>query len=97
MHDATPVRHLIFIGILIGAVVVDGVDQSQVQNHAVQSLHNTTTGWFSIVSKGAMFCLQLYKKAIAFKFERNSLQKSFMAFYFNGLSCFYKKNIANTV
>ena len=41
MHDPAAVRHLVLVGVLVGAVVVDGVDDAEVEHHAVQHLSNT--------------------------------------------------------
>ena len=38
MHDSTAVRHLVLVGVVVAAVVVDRVDDAQVQHHPVQSL-----------------------------------------------------------
>ena len=40
MHDPAAVRHLVLVGVLVGTVVVNGVDDAEVEHHAVQHLSN---------------------------------------------------------
>lgn len=49
VDDSAAVGHLVFAGVFAGVVVVDGVDDTQVQEQAIQHLHTqrprVRAGW----------------------------------------------------